>query len=205
MREVAKYGKTVADAISLALEELNATPEQVETKVLEEPRRGFLGIGARQALVRVVLKKTAFDFGMDYLKNIVRHMGFSTELKVRDQNERLLHCQFVGKDAAKLIGKHGRTLNALQVLANLVINKHSDYRMTVMIDAENYRAERRQALIALADRMARKVEKKGKPYRLNPMPAFERKIIHSELAGRSEVETYSVGEEPYRCVTITPR
>ncbi|RYL90887.1 protein jag [Sporolactobacillus sp. THM7-4] len=205
MREVTKYGKTVSAAISSALEELNATIDQVEIKVIEQPRRGFLGIGAKKALVRVTLNKTAIDTGIEYLKNIVNKMCLSAHIQIKEKNDRVCYCQFVGQDASKLIGTHGKTLNALQFLANLVINKNADHRMRLMIDAENYRSIRKKSLAALAERIAGKVAATGKPYRFKPMPSFERKIIHSELSGHKEIETHSFGEEPNRYVTVVPR
>ncbi|MFT8318103.1 MAG: RNA-binding cell elongation regulator Jag/EloR [Sporolactobacillus sp.] len=205
MREVTKYGKTVEEAVSFALEELNATEEEVEIQVIDQPRSGFLGIGARRALVRVTLKKTAFDSGREYLEDLIDKMGLTANIQVKDRNSRLCHCQFTGKDAAKLIGKQGQTLNALQFLANLVVNKQSDHRMKLEIDAENYRETRKAQLSGIAHRMADKVAESGRSYRFQAMPAFERKIIHAALAGDHQVETSSFGEEPRRHVTISRR
>ncbi|GGL57840.1 RNA-binding cell elongation regulator Jag/EloR [Sporolactobacillus putidus] len=204
MREVSKYGKTVELAISSALEELNATADQAEIIVVERPRSGFLGIGSKKALVRVTLKKTPFDSGIDFLKNLIEKMEISAHVQVSDKNGRICRCQFVGHDVSQLIGKHGQTLNALQYLANLVVNKNADHRMTLMLDVGNYRETRKLALISLADRVAEKVAKTKKTYRFDPMPSFERKIIHSELAGKSLIETFSFGEEPHRYVTVAP-
>lgn len=202
MREVSKYGKTVDLAVSSALEELNATVDQVEVTVIERPRGGFLGIGSRKALVSVTLKKTPFDSGIDFLRNLIEKMDISAHIQVSDKSGRICRCQFVGRDVSQLIGRHGQTLNALQYLANLVVNKNSDHRMTLILDAENYRETRKKALISLADRVGERVAKTGKAYRFEPMPSFERKIIHSELAGNSKVETFSFGEEPRRYVTV---
>lgn len=202
MREVTKYGKTVDGAISSALEELNATADQVEITVIEQPRAGFLGIGSKKALVKVTLNKTPFDSGIDFLKNLIEKMDISAHIQVKDKSDRVCSCQLVGLDVSQLIGKHGQTLNALQFLANMVVNKNSGHRMTLMLDAENYRETRKQALIALADRIAEKVAKTGEAYRFEPMPSFERKIIHAKLARNSRVETFSFGEEPRRYVTV---
>lgn len=204
MREVTKYGKTVEEAVSFALDELNATEEQVETQVMVQPRSGFFGIGAKRALVRVILKKTAFDSGMAYLESLIDKMGLTANIQVKDRNNRLCHCQFTGKDAAQLIGKNGQTLNALQFLTNLVVNKNSDHRMRLEIDAENYREKRKAELNDLARRMAHKVIQSGHAYRFQAMPAFERKIIHAALADDRQVETASFGEDPRRYVTLSP-
>ncbi|WP_100486579.1 RNA-binding cell elongation regulator Jag/EloR [Sporolactobacillus pectinivorans] len=205
MREVVKYGKTVAEAVSFALEELNATEEQVKTEILVKPRFGFLGIGSRKALVRVKLNQTAFDEGISFLKDVVNVLGLSVHVQVKDKTKRFCHCVFSGRDAAHLIGKHGETLNALQFLANSVVARHSDSRMRLFVDAENYREIRKKALIRLAERIAAQVVATGKTYRFKPMPFFERKLIHVDLAKNDQVRTRSFGEEPYRCVAVVPR
>ncbi|MCL1632208.1 protein jag [Sporolactobacillus sp. CPB3-1] len=205
MREVTKYGKSISEAVNIALKELNAKPEQVDIHILETPRFGFLGIGARKALVKVTLKKTPFDYGIDYLTNLVNKSGLTARVQVEERCSRLCRCSLVGKDAAKLIGKHGKTLNALQFLANRVISLNGKHQLQLILDCENYRAVRREALITLAGRIADKVMMDGRPYRLEPMPAFERKILHSVLAGNNKIRTFSTGEEPRRCITVAPQ
>ncbi|TGA98655.1 protein jag [Sporolactobacillus shoreae] len=205
MREVSKYGRTVAEAVSFALEELNATEDQVGTEILIQPRSGFLGIGARKALVRVKLNETSFDEGIRYLENIVHEIGCSAHIQVMDKSKRVWRCVLFGKDASRLIGRHGETLNALQFLANRVVARHSDFRMKLLLDAENYREIRKKALISLSERAAAQVVRSGKVYRFKSMPDFERKLIHVELAKNDKVKTQSVGDEPYRYVTLTPR
>lgn len=203
MREVTKYGKTVEEAVSFALDELNASADQVKIHVLEKPRVGFLGIGVRRALVHVTLKKTPFDFGIEYLENVIEKMNVSANVQVIDRNNRLCHCLFSGRQASELIGRHGRTINALQLLANLVVNEHAAHQMHLLVDAENYREQRKQALIALAGRMADRVGRSGRNYRFPPMPAFERKMIHHALSNHRGVKTFSSGNDPHRCVVIT--
>lgn len=204
MREVTKYGKTIDEALSSALDELNATSDEVDIEIIEEPRRGILGFGAKKALVRVILKKTPLDLGIDYLKNVVQQMGISAHIQVKEKDDKTCRCEFVGRDVALLIGKRGQTLNALQSLANLVVNKSSDHKATILLDAEDYRSRRKESLEALAERIAKKVVHSNKSYVLEPMPAFERKVIHLKLQKNPDVETYSSGEEPNRSVTIIP-
>ncbi|MCO7126098.1 protein jag [Sporolactobacillus shoreicorticis] len=205
MREVTKYGKTVAEAVSSALNELNATLDQADVQILEEPRSGFFGIGARKALVKVALTKTPFDYGMDYLTAVIKKSGLTVHVQVEERSARVCRCTLSGKDAAQLIGKHGKTLNALQFLTDRVVNRDAEHRLKFILDAENYRETRRKALIALAKRVAEKTVLTGLPHRLEPMPAFERKIVHTALAKCSKVRTFSNGEEPRRYLTIAPR
>jgi spoIIIJ-associated protein len=204
VREVTKYGKTVAEAVSIALNELNATLEQVDIQVVEKPKSGFLGIGTRKALVKVALNKTPFDDGVDYLTDIIKQSGLSVHVQVEERNMRACRCQLAGHDAFQLIGKHGKTLNALQFLAERVVNTQSDHRINLMLDAENYRETRKRALIDLAQRIAEKTIKTGRPHRFEPMPAFERKIVHHALSGNKKIQTFSNGEEPRRYLTVAP-
>ncbi|MET1248388.1 RNA-binding cell elongation regulator Jag/EloR [Sporolactobacillus sp. STCC-11] len=205
MREVTKYGKTVAEAVSIALKELNATSDQVDVQILTEPRSGFLGIGARKALVKVILMKTPIDYGIDYLKELINKSGLTVRVRVDERNTRVCRCSLVGKDAFQLIGKHGKTLDAFQYLANRVVNKGSEHRMKLILDAENYRAIRKKSLIALAKRIAEKTVRSGRPHRFEPMPAFERKIVHTALSGNSKIRTFSNGAEPRRYLIVAPR
>ncbi|MCO7175267.1 RNA-binding cell elongation regulator Jag/EloR [Sporolactobacillus kofuensis] len=205
MREVTKYGKTVADAVSIALKELNATVEQVTVQVVEAPRSGFFGIGAKKALVKVMLNKTFFDSGVDYLTEIIKQSGLSVHIQVEERNARVCRCRLVGHDAALLIGKHGKTLNALQFLAERMVNSLSEHHLSFFLDAENYRAARKKALVELAQRIADKTVRSGRPYRFEPMPAFERKIVHHALSRNQKIQTYSKGDEPRRYLIVAPR
>ncbi|GAY77215.1 RNA-binding cell elongation regulator Jag/EloR [Sporolactobacillus inulinus] len=205
MREVTKYGKTVAEAVSFALKELNATSDQVTSTVLEQPRKGFLGIGARKALVKVTLTKTPFDYGIDYLTEVINKSGLTVKIQVIERGAQVCRCVLVGKDAAQLIGKHGATLNALQTLADHVAAKEAKQHVTFFLDAEHYRETRKQALVTLAKRMAKKTLRTNHPHRLEAMPAFERKIVHQALANNPKIQTFSNGEEPKRYLTIAPR
>jgi len=205
VREVTKYGKTVAEAVSSALNELNATSDQTDVQILEKPRPGFFGIGARKALVKVTMTKTPFDYGIDYLNEIIKKSGLTVHVQVEERSRRVCRCTLSGKDAAQFIGKHGKTLNALQFLVDRVVNSDAEHRMNIILDAENYRDTRKKALITLAKRIAEKTVKTGLPHRLEPMPAFERKIVHNALAKCNKVRTFSNGEEPRRYLTVAPR
>lgn len=205
MREVTKYGKTVAKAVSIALNELNATPDQVDVQILKEPRSGFFGIGARKALVKVILMRTPIDYGIEYLKELINKSGLTVHVQVDERSARVCHCSLVGKDAFQLIGKHGKTLDAFQFLTDRVVNKDSEHRIKLILDAENYRMIRKKSLIALAKRIAEKTVRSGRPHRFEPMPAFERKIVHTALSGNSKIRTFSNGAEPRRYLIVAPR
>jgi spoIIIJ-associated protein len=202
VREVTKYGKTVAEAVSIALDELNATSDQADVQILAEPRSGFLGIGARKALVKVILVKTPFDYGIDYLTELINKSGLTVHVQVDERSAQVCRCTLVGKDAAQLIGKHGKTLDAFLFLVDRVVNSGSEHRMEFILDAENYRASRKKALIALAKRIAEKTMSTGRPYQFKPMSVFERKIVHKALANNYKIRTYSKGKESKRYLII---
>ncbi|TCP20012.1 spoIIIJ-associated protein [Scopulibacillus darangshiensis] len=204
MREVIKNGKSIDEAIEQALEELHATLDQVTIDVLEEPKRGLLGIGAKPAIVKVILKENPIEKAINYLRDIVEKMGVIVEIKATQHDERNVECQLTGDDLALLIGKRGHTLNALQYLTNLVANKHSDHKLKIVLDAENYRARRKESLEILAERMAHKAVRNRRKVKLDPMPAYERKIVHTVLQPNRHIKTASEGEEPHRYVTISP-
>ncbi|MFC7395119.1 RNA-binding cell elongation regulator Jag/EloR [Scopulibacillus cellulosilyticus] len=206
MREVTKQGKTIEEAVTTALDTLKATKENVIIDVLEEPKKGLLGvIGVKPALVKVTLKTLPIDIAIDYLKNIMSKIGMSADIKVIEQDDRNIECQIMTQDPALIIGKRGQTLNAIQFLANLVINKHSDHKVKLTLDVESYRLRRKESLERLAGRTAERVTKFGRPVKLDPMPSYERKVIHTALQSSDRVTTRSEGEEPQRYVVVFPK
>ncbi|MED3661612.1 RNA-binding cell elongation regulator Jag/EloR [Ureibacillus terrenus] len=139
-----------------------------------------------------------------YLKDVANAMGIH-DLKVEAEKEgKTIHFKLESERAALLIGKHGSNLNALQQLTQLVVSKNIKSYVTVRLDVENYRERRQEALEKLAQKMADKAIRTGKKVALEPMPSYERKIIHNALANRLDVETYSEGEEPNRHLIIEP-
>lgn len=211
-KEAIGIGKTIEDAIKAALDELGAGPENARHEVLEQPKKGFFGIGEVPAKVRVTvqIEEKTEDKGVAFLEKLIADMGISAEVTScpkpdGEKKEKLITIS--GEDAGMLIGHHGDTLDALQYLTNLVINKReedakSDYTR-VTVDIENYRAKREQTLRALADRMAQRVLKTGRNVTLEPMSAYERRIIHSQIQGIEGVSTHSVGEDENRKIVIT--
>jgi len=266
-----KWGKDVDEAVRLALIDLKLTEDQVNVIVLEEPTKGFLGLGAKLAKVRVEKKpellkaeekkeekiqkyepsfkserpqrndnrkndrkpekrekkndrprqtgETSFESTFSirekpadlvdlndhiaeaFLKEITQKMGLNLKITVQG-NESCIYIEMDGKDSGTIIGKRGQTLDAIQYLTSLVVNKDTEKYQRVVVDAENYREKRERTLEQLANRLADKVIKSRKSVRLEPMNPYERKVIHATLQSNPRVTTRSEGEEPYRRVII---
>ncbi|MDO4545895.1 MAG: RNA-binding cell elongation regulator Jag/EloR [Bacillota bacterium] len=280
-----KWGVDVEEAVKLALEDLKLSRDEVEITILEEPSRGFFGIGSKLAKVRVEKKKPAApagegkkeqqaDVGEDvkaesraseireprrerkpdrkpedrkrekssqsreqrnrrrssdtvkaapsvnldgvnkdeltetedhealtFLNDVTEKMGLSLSITAKT-GENLVYLEMDGKDSGTVIGKRGQTLDAIQYLTSLVVNKDSEKYIKVVVDAENYRAKRQRTLEQLANRLAAKVTRTRKHVRLEPMNPYERKVIHATLQQNPEIITRSEGEEPYRRVVI---
>ena len=250
-----KWGKDVEEAVSLALIDLKCSRDEVEVTVLEEPTKGFLGIGAKLAKVKVEKKKEekpvevakpkeikepksekkpepkdkkksqenkkekrvsniALDDvdikdltvveeheALTFLKDITDKMGLELNFSARTGKD-LVYLEMNGPDSRTVIGKRGQTLDAIQYLTSLVVNKDNDKYTKVVVDAENYRAKRQKTLEQLANRLAGKVVKTKKYVRLEPMNPYERKVIHATLQKNPNITTRSEGEEPYRRVII---
>ena len=306
MKYAEKWGDSVDIAVELALADLKLKRDQVEVKILEEPSKGFFGIGSKLAKVRVeeidvakVPKETPKETrreepkkeaekrsdikperverrveikregnqeilievcGLDepdqprapyrfqrekrvrekprresaregkrnygearilnerpadlteqenhpartFLQDVTEKMGLDVSIKV-SANEEMLYVDIEGPDSGTIIGKRGQTLDAIQYLTSLVVNKEKDGYTRVVIDAEGYRRKRELTLEKLANRLADKAQKSGRSIRLEPMNPYERKVIHTALQSRPEVTTKSEGEEPYRRVIIEPQ
>lgn len=265
MKQLTQIGATTQEAISLALQKLGKTREQVDVEVLQEGKKGFLGFGARSAEVRVTVKeiqvrptteivkvaeqdetakeqlnehKVVDDVAklssqvseqpMDieavqqaikeeedntvnpieeakaYIVSIAERLGIQ-DLDIETAREgKYVLFQLKSEKAALLIGKRGQTLNSLQQLTQLVLNKTAKQFLMVKLDVENYRERRQQALEQLADRMADKALRLNQRVAFEPMQSYERKIIHNQLANRLDIETYSEGTEPNRYLVIEP-
>lgn len=261
-----KWGVDVEEAVKLALMDLKVSRDEVEVTVLEEPSKGFFGIGSKLAKVRVEKKKPVIieeeipekieepvkveskpepkerrndkkkgkerrekkfkeeaelpvsnvnievvnkdelqdieeHEALTFLKEITEKMGLALNFKVK-AGEDVVYLEMEGKDSGTVIGKRGQTLDAIQYLTSLVVNKNSENYIKVVVDAENYRAKRQKTLEQLANRLASKVIKTRKYVRLEPMNPYERKIIHATLQQNPQIITRSEGEEPYRRVII---
>lgn len=197
-----KTAKTVQEAIDIALEELGADRDDVEINIIDEGAKGLFGIGSKVAKVQVKLKMSRSDDGVHFLQDIFDKMDIDVDIELEEDEESIL-LKVTGKDSGIIIGRRGETLDALQYLTSLVVNKNSDEYKRVTIDIENYRQKREDTLIRLADRLADRVIRYRRNVTLEPMNPYERRIIHSTLQNNEYVETYSVGEDPNRKVVIT--
>ncbi|MDO4485872.1 MAG: RNA-binding cell elongation regulator Jag/EloR [Bacillota bacterium] len=262
-----KWGVDVEEAVKLALMDLKVSRDEVDVIILEEPSKGFFGIGSKLAKVRVEKKKPEIieekveekteepvteenrpqakerrndkkksrekkekkhnkeekpaaksninievvnkdeltdieeHEALTFLSEITEKMGLSLNLKAK-AGDGIIYLEMDGKDSGTVIGKRGQTLDAIQYLTSLVVNKDSEKYIKVVVDAENYRAKRQKTLEQLANRLASKVIKTKKQVRLEPMNPYERKVIHATLQQNPNITTRSEGEEPYRRVVI---
>ncbi|MFO7151990.1 MAG: RNA-binding cell elongation regulator Jag/EloR [Bacillota bacterium] len=203
MKTVEKTGKTVEEAVDLALKELNAKKEDVEVEVIDEGSRGLFGLLSRMAKVRVTLKKKPEERAVEFLKGLFDILNIAPDIDTVYEEDGLCRIEMRGKDLGILIGKRGATLNALQFLTSLVANKESLEHKRIVLDVEGYRKKREKVLRELAFKIAKRVKETKKSIALEPMPPSERKIIHSALQNDSRVKTHSEGEEPYRRVIIS--
>ncbi len=199
---IEKSAKTVQEAIDCALEELGADIDDVEVEVLEEGNKGIFGIGSKSAKVRVILRSSRLDEAVQFLEDILSKMNVDVDID-KFEDEDSIQLKITGKDSGIIIGRRGETLDALQYLTSLVVNKQSDDYKRVILDIENYRQKREDTLVKLAERLAERVIKYRKSVTLEPMNPYERRIIHSTLQTNNMVDTHSIGEEPNRKVVIT--
>lgn len=205
MKQVTATGPTVDDAIESALKELNTTREFVEIKVVDEGKRGLFGVfGSRAAIVKVTKKHDPIEEATAFLKNVTEKMGVAVEIQVKQSGNEVIF-ELSGDKIALLIGKRGQTLNSLQYLTHLVANRYSEQYLSILLDAEGYRERRKETLEHLANRLSEKAMKTGRPVILEPMPSYERKIIHSVLFDRKGIKTYSEGVDPHRHIVIAPK
>ncbi|MGF7060735.1 RNA-binding cell elongation regulator Jag/EloR [Brassicibacter mesophilus] len=205
MKSIVKTAKTVDEAVNIALKELNAEKEDVTIEVLEEPSKGLFGlIGTKEAKVRVTSTNDPVEIAHDFLELIFSKMDIKGKIRTEKKgNDLLVNIEDISSsDMGILIGKRGATLDSLQYILSLVINKNRDKYVRVLLDTENYRQKREETLIRLAKKMASKAKSLRKTVRLEPMNPYERRIIHSALQNDSSIVTYSEGEEPFRRVVI---
>jgi len=202
---IEKTGKTVEDAISAALMVLDATQDEVTIEVLEAGNKGgIFGIGSRPAMVAVTRKPDPIRTAKEFLREVTIAMGLSVTIDAT-LKEKYLNINIVGENMGILIGKRGATLDALQYLTNLAVNRQGEPNFSVLLDTENYRKRRRDTLEALAFNLARKAKSMRKPVSLEPMSRYERHIIHTVLQNDRAIKTYSEGNEPYRHVVISTK
>ena len=207
MKSLEIRSKSKEDAIDKAIKQLNVKLDDLEIEVLETPTKGFLGfLGAKDGLYKftVIEKevKTEVDIAKDFVENILKNSNVDAELSVNQQGN-LIKVDIKGKDASSLIGRRGETLDSIQLLTGLALNKiNKNSNMRVSVDIENYRAKREESLVRYAHKVAREVAKTKKTKKLVYMNPYERRIIHSALQNDKYVSTYSEGNDPYRRLVI---
>lgn len=196
--------KTVDEAIIEALLKLQTTSDKIEYEVIDKGSSGFLGFNSRPARIKVRKKYNIEDAAIEFLDNVFDAMGMKVIIKtiLTDENTSL-DIDLEGDNMGILIGKRGQTLDSLQYLTSLVVNKESENYVRVKIDTENYRKRRKDTLEKLAHNISYKVKRTRRPVALEPMNPYERRIIHSALQNDKYVSTHSEGDEPYRKVVIT--
>jgi spoIIIJ-associated protein len=216
MREVERSGASVEEALEAALTELGVSEQEADVEILQEPKSGFLGLGSSEALVRVRLKQDGADDAseeeldeqadaaaefVEHLLDLLAVPGDAEPAMV----EGTMYVDVWGEEGdgmGLLIGRHGQTLDALQEVVRGAVQRKLETRCRVVVDVEDYRKRRRSQLISKARGIAKRVGRTGKPERLDPMNAYERKIVHDALAEMRDIETSSEGEDPERRVVI---
>ena len=206
-KEIIVSAKSVEEAVAKAVLELGAPSEdKIEYTVLEDAKKGFLGIGASDAKISATYTVGGEENAFEFVKTLLENMSIDAEVTMTDGEAGEKRITVSGESAAILIGHHGETLDSLQYLASLAANKKVDGKkedyVRITVDVEGYRAKREETLRALARRMAARVQKYKKSVMLEPMNPYERRIIHSEIQNIAGVSTNSIGSENNRKIVI---
>jgi len=219
VREIERSAPSVEEALEAALSELGISEQEAVVEIVQEPRGGFLGVGAQEAVVRVRAKggppeeepaeealEDQGDIAAEFLEELLERMGVpaTVELSIQEQAAYLDVTPSEDEDVGLLIGRRGQTLEALQELARTVVSRRTGERCRVVVDVEGYRRRRRSRLASQAREVAQRVKRTGREEELEPMTAFERKIVHDAIAALGGVETVSRGEDPERRVVVRP-
>lgn len=205
MKTVEITAKTVDEAVEMAIKELKVDLDQLEIEVLEEPTKGFLGIlGSKMARVRITVKENPIEIAKEFLAPILLKLGVKPEIQTKRDGD-YHYLSFHGSKLGLMIGHRGETLDALQYLSNLAVNRKTKTHTHahIILDVENYRQKREETLKRLAKKLAEKARKTGRRVMLEPMSPQERRIIHTALQDDQEISTFSEGQEPYRKVVIS--
>lgn len=201
MKSVEMIGKTVEEAVELALKELGVSKEEVEIEVVDNGAKGFLGMGSRDAKVVVTYNYDPEKIAKKFLDGLFEAWGEEVEVWTRLEDD-ILRVELAGDNMGVVIGKRGDTLDAIQYLVSLCVNKGQKDFLKVSVDTENYREKRNKTLESLSKKLAIRVAKTRKNMTLEPMNSYERRIIHATLQNDRYVTTYSIGQAPNRRVVI---
>jgi spoIIIJ-associated protein len=221
MKSVETEGKTAEEAIDKACEELGAPRQELEIEVLSNGSSGFLGMGAKNARIRATLKEKsaplisevrptravsdlqAAETAKKTLQDILRLLEVEATVDLKEESERIL-LNIKGDGSGLLIGRKGQTLDALEYLINKIVHKDAEDKKRIVVDTENYRLRREDSLVQLAQRLAEKAKRLGRPVTISPMSAHDRRIIHLTLQDDKTLRTWSTGSGLYRKVIISP-
>ena len=196
--------KSVEEAITEASIKLGIPSSEIEYEVVDKGSTGFLGIGSKSAVIKARKKFSVEENVREFLSSVFEAMDMEVEILIKiDEEDKLIDVELKGDDMGLLIGKRGQTLDSLQYLTNLTVNKNSESYYKVKVDTEDYRKRRKETLENLAKNIAFKVKRTKRPVALEAMNPFERRVIHSALQNDKFVTTHSEGEEPYRHVVVT--
>ena len=203
MKSIQMNGRTVEEAVQNALRELNVTEDKVNIKIIDEGSKGLFKLfKGKDAIIEVTLKNDYIEDARKFLREVLNAMGILAEIDIKE-NDDIININLIGPNMGLVIGHRGETLNSIQYLVSLVINKNNngEYKK-VILDTENYRSKREETLKRLATKIAYKVRKTNRAVKLEPMNPYERRIIHATLQNDAYGLTYSEGEEPYRKVVV---
>jgi len=205
IKETTVSAKTVDLAVQMGAKELGYGVEKVKYEVIEEGKKGILGIGSSNAVVRVYHEDTPTEIALNFIGTLLENMGVNASVAVKAEDDEGVQIEITGENLGLLIGKHGDMLDSVQYLATLAANKDRDKDdfFRISVDVEGYREKRAEALRALARRMADRVLRSRRNYTLEPMNAYERRIIHSEIQLIEGVTTYSIGQDVDRKIVIS--
>lgn len=199
--------KTVSEAITEACRKFGVTSDRLDYQVIEEGSSGFLGIGSKPAIIKAAVKieeVSVEDVARNFLNKVFAAMNMTVTVDVKyDEEEKSMDIDLAGNEMGVLIGKRGQTLDSIQYLVSLVVNKEVEEYVRVKVDTEDYRQRRKETLENLAKNIAYKVKKTRRPVSLEPMNPYERRIIHSALQNDKYISTHSEGDEPFRRVVVT--
>ena len=202
LNSVETTGKTIEEAILVAVAQLGKSRDKLDIEVLVEPETSLFGLRQKkEAKIRATIKLDLVEKSKEYLEKLFELMGVEAQAEVTLEGE-VLRAELIGKKIGVLIGKRGETLDSVRYLISLYVGKYTDQKIKVVLDSEGYLAKREQALQKLAVSIAHKVKKTRRRVVLEPMNSYERRIIHSTLQDDPYVKTVSEGEEPFRKVIV---
>ena len=203
MKTIETIGKTVDEALNKALIELGTTKDKVEVDIIDSGSKGLFNfIGAKPVKIKVTVKRNYTDDAIEFLSQVLLKMNIKADIDLKEIDD-IVNIDISGNNMGAIIGYRGETLDSLQYLVSLVVNRHNQNQYKrVILDTENYRQKREETLKHVAEKTAYKVRKNHRPFKLEPMNPYERRIIHSALQNYDDINTRSEGEEPFRRIVV---